>query len=253
MKVNHFKSILIPIMAPALAAMAFAGCDSGSSGSAAQATVAPQTASESSNPEPSPAPSPSASPSSSVIGDSCVSSDANKTCLAVHFVTYKDSSGTPVASTDQAIKIIRTMNQLWSQCNIGFEIEKYDAVDPTPSGLSYGAQSQNELNQIRDTYSQPSNELLGVTTGPWGTAVNAWTNMPGDGVYGAIMEASIVDYGGGIIYAHEFGHYLGLDHVSDTSNLMNPIIYTTSSALTSSLCQTAQDTAKSYWSAMIRN
>jgi hypothetical protein len=167
-------------------------------------------------------------------------------------VSYKDSSGTPTATTAQATTIVQTMNKLWSACNIGFEIEKYEAVDPTQSGLVYGAQSQNQLDQIRQTYAQPSNELLAVTTGPWGTAVNAWTNMPGDGIYGSIMEASIVDYGGGIIYAHEFGHYLGLDHVSDQSNLMNPVIYTTSTTIDSSQCQTARDTANSYWSAMIR-
>ncbi|MGZ3687401.1 MAG: matrixin family metalloprotease, partial [Bdellovibrionota bacterium] len=127
-----------------------------------------------------------------------------------------------------------------------------EQVDPTASGLSYGAASQNELNQIRQTYGKTADELLAVTTGPWGTAVNAWTNMPGDGIYGAIMEASIVTYGSGIIYAHEFGHYLGLDHVSDTSDLMNAVIYTTSSKLDSGQCQTAVDTANSYWKAMQR-
>src|SRR2546423_719044 len=78
------------------------------------------------------------------------------------------------------------------------------------------------------------------------------TNMPGDGIYGAIMEASIVNYGNGVIYAHEFGHYLGLDHVGDTSDLMNAIVYTTSTKLTSGQCQAARDTASSYWSAMYR-
>jgi hypothetical protein len=170
----------------------------------------------------------------------------------MHFVTYQNTSGAAVASTDQAATIIHTMNQLWSQCNIGFQIEKYEAVDPTKLGLVYGAQSQNQLDQIRQTFSAPSDELLAVTTGPWGTAVNAWTNMPGDNLYGAVMEASIVGYGGGIIYAHEFGHYLGLDHVSDSSDLMDAIIYTTSTKIDSTQCQSARATVAQYWTAMIR-
>lgn len=259
MKSVRLKSILIPIMAPALAAMAFSSCNSGESGSAEQGSASPVASvstgsTSSSDPVATPTATPTATPSSNpaIVGASCEGNAAGNTCLAVHFVTYKDSSGTPTATQDQAITIIGTMNKLYSGCKIAFEIEKYEQVDPTASGLSYGAQSQNELDQIRQTYAQPSNELLGVTTGPWGTAVNGWTNMPGDGIYGAIMEASIVDYAGGIIYAHEFGHYLGLDHVSDSSDLMSPLIYTSSTTLTSSQCQTAQNTITQYWSAMVR-
>lgn len=259
MKSVRIQSFLIPFIAPAMAAVAFSSCNSNdSSGSAAAESASPvasvSTGTTSSSSDPTASPSPTATPSSnpSIVGDSCEGNSSGKTCLALHFVTYKDSSGTPTATQAQATTIVQTMNKLWSNCNIAFEIEKYEQVDPTAAGLSYGAQSQNELNSIRDTYGTVSNELLAVTTGPWGTAVNAWTNMPGDGVYGAIMEASIVTYGDGIIYAHEFGHYLGLDHVSDTSNLMNPIIYTSSTALTSSQCQAAQDTITSYWTAMIR-
>ncbi|MGK5083544.1 matrixin family metalloprotease [Bdellovibrionota bacterium FG-1] len=204
-------------------------------------------------PTPSPTPSPSATSvvNAPVVGESCLSGDANKICLATHFVTYENSAGTAVASITQAGTIIHTMNTLWGKCDIGFQIMKYEAVDPTKYGLSYGAASQNELNQIRNTFSTAANELLAVTTGPWGTAVNAWTNMPGYGVYGAVMEASIVAYGGGIIYAHEFGHYLGLDHVSNSSNLMSPIIATTSTNLTAAQCQAAVNTVGSYWPAMV--
>lgn len=232
---------IIPALAPVILAALISSCGSGSAGASPDG-VSPGGGSNNSS---------SDGGSSNVVGESCTG-DSNKVCLAVHFVSYKDSSGNVAASTAEAANIIHTMNTIWSQCSIGFQIEKYDAVDPTQYGLSYGSNSQNQLNQIRQTFKSPTNELLGVTTGPWGTSVNAWTNMPGEGVYGAIMEASIVNYGGGIIYAHEFGHYLGLDHVSNTANLMNPVIYTTSNALTSSQCQAARQTAQSYWSAMLR-
>jgi hypothetical protein len=185
-------------------------------------------------------------------GESCVSNDPNQLCLAIHFVTYKDNAGTPVADEKQAAKIVAGMNRTWSQCNIAFQIDQYDAVDPTAYGLSYGAQSENELNSIRNKFSQPSNQLLSVTTGPWSSGINGWTNMPGGGPYGAIMEASIVDYADGAIYSHEFGHYLGLDHVSGNQYLMSPSIYTSPNTITDSECQTARATANSDWVAMLR-
>ncbi len=185
-------------------------------------------------------------------GGSCVSNDPEQFCLGVHFVSYKDSSGKPVASEGQVATIFNTMNSVWSACKIGFQVDHYEAVDPRNESLSYGAQSQNETNAIRRIYTNSNDELLAVNTGPWGTAVNAWTNMPGESVHGAIMESSIVGYGGGIIYAHEFGHYLGLDHASNSSNLMTPVIHSSSRALSSSQCAEARSIIGSYWSSMLR-
>jgi hypothetical protein len=187
-----------------------------------------------------------------IIGESCVSNDPNKLCLAMHFVTYT-SGGVPAASEAQLAQIVKKMNEMFSQCDIGFQIEHHETANPSDHGLAYGAASQNQLTQIRNDFTNSNDELLAVTTGPWGTAVNAWTAMPGGGPYGAIMESSIVGYNGGIIYAHEFGHYLGLDHYGNTANLMNPVIYGTSTQLTSSQCETARSTASSYWAAMLRH
>jgi hypothetical protein len=243
MSINK-KAAFASLTAFAMAAIALSGCNSAGEAAGQDAGTAQANTSASGN---------TSSGGGSTVTPSCVTSDPNHICLAVHFVSYKDSSGTPVANQSQVNTIFGTMNKLWSQCNIGFQVEKYEQVDPTAKGLSYGANSQNEVDQIRNTYGGDSNMLFAANTGPWGTAVNAWTNMPGSAPYGAIMEASIVDYGGGIIYAHEFGHYLGLDHVSDTSDLMDAIIYTDSNTITSEQCQTARDTATQFWSAMIRH
>ena len=186
------------------------------------------------------------------VGESCVSSDPNKICLAMHFVSYQDSQGKPVADEYQAAHIIQAMNKIYSQCGIGFQIENYEAVDPAGYGLGFAPQSMGELDKIRKTFDQPLYELLSVTTGHWSLSANAWTNMPSVGPFGAIVEASVVDYSDGLIYAHEFGHYLGLYHVADRSNLMNSESYKTSTHLTESQCETLRSTATSNWGGMVR-
>jgi hypothetical protein len=248
---SNKKGAIASIAALAFAAIAISSCNS-SGGSAGEdaGTVGTPIANVPIGTVP---PADTGNIPSGLVTPSCVTSDSNHICLAVHFVSYKDSNGTPVVNESQLKTIMSTMNSLFAQCGIGFQVEKYEQVDPTAAGLSYGANSQNELDQIRNTYGNPSNMLLGVNTGPWGTSVNAWTNMPGSGPYGAIMESSIVGYGDGIIHAHEFGHYLGLDHVSDQSDLMNPVIYTSSTTLTSDQCATARDAAANFWSAMVRH
>jgi hypothetical protein len=241
------RTQLVPFLAISLLALAAcngteqAGAGDGSADASAQIPGTPDGKGGYTSP----------TPSTPAVGESCVSSDPNKICLAIHFVSYtKDGKATATAA--QASTIIHKMNQVFAQCNIGFQIQQYEQVDPVDYGLAYGSSSQNQTDTIRSTFQSPTDQLLAVTTGPWGTAVNAWTNMPGDNVYGAIMEASIVAYGDGIIYTHEFGHYLGLDHVSNSANLMNPVISPTSDDLSSSQCATAREVSQSYWSDMIR-
>ncbi|MCM2323456.1 MAG: hypothetical protein NDJ90_09365 [Oligoflexia bacterium] len=189
---------------------------------------------------------------SGLTGESCLSSDPDKLCLAVHFVAYRDSAGNSTATPEQAAAIINGTNRFWSVCKIGFQIEKYEAVDPAQYNLAFGAESQSQTDLIRRTFEEPRDQLLAVTTGPWGTAVNAWTSMPGETASGAIMEAGIVSYGDGVIYAHEFGHYLGLGHEADSANLMSAVVATSSTMLSEAQCASARETVESYWVAMLR-
>lgn len=183
------------------------------------------------------------------VGDSCNSSDPNQICLGVRYVSYQDSGGTAVVSSELAASNIRATNAIYKQCGIQFQIDEYKAVDPTTLNLAFGAQSVNQLDAIRNTFGF-DDSLLIVQTGPWGTVKNAWTSTPGTGTYGAVLEASVADFPN--ILAHELGHYLNLDHVNDRSNLLDAIIYPDSVNLTQDQCQTMRSAATQFWGRMRR-
>jgi hypothetical protein len=188
------------------------------------------------------------------IGDSCQTGDANHICLALKYVVYQNSSGNAVASRSDVLDNLAQINEVWAQCNIGFEIGEYVVTNPAQSGLNYNTSTSSELTKVRTAYKSTS-ELLVVSTGEWSGSLgsgsaNAWTSMPGSPPYGSVLEASVATYPN--IIAHELGHQLNLDHVSSTSNLMSPIIYTTSTQLTTSQCGAARSAAANYWGAMYR-
>lgn len=206
--------------------------------------------------QPTPTPSPSPTSTPGLLGSSCHSSNDQNYCVALKYVVYKDSSGKAVVSESAAINNLAAINQIWSKCQIGFQIDHYVAADPNKNNLSFNTANYEDLEQIRRTF-EDNSQLLVVTTGAWnrngslgGTGANAWTNMPGETNYGAILEAPVGTYPN--IIAHEIGHYIGLDHAGATSNLMSPIIYETSTELDTSQCNEARATINSYWKAMLR-
>jgi hypothetical protein len=194
-----------------------------------------------------PTPVPTVTPPSAT---QCVSTDANHMCIGLKLVTYKDSSGTPTVNSAAAVTLVNGINKIWSACNIAFQMEQYDPVDPTTVGMSYGSGSENELTSIRQQYSDQTTMLVTVT-GPWTGKTIAWTAMPGGGPFGTIVDSQ---YGQNpMTVGHELGHYMGLYHISDSSNLMNPYIGSDTSALNTSQCNTARQTNTSYWQRMLRH
>jgi hypothetical protein len=188
------------------------------------------------------------------IGPSCHSADADRICLSLKYVAYRDGNGAPTVSQAQTLTNLTQINRIWSACDIAFEIGQYEAIDPSDYGLNYNTPTSAELSTIRRQL-VGDDTLLVVTTGTWaGTlgagSANAWTSMPGGGPYGVVLEEPVGDFPN--IVAHELGHYLNLDHYSSTTNVMNPQIGTASTGLTSAQCSAARSAAVYYWSAMQR-
>jgi hypothetical protein len=189
-------------------------------------------------------------------GTSCHSDDPSHVCLGMKYVVFKDSSGKPVVSKEEAAANVQQINDVWKQCSLGFQIDEFVEATPKDAGLNYNTADYTELDDIRKKF-EDDKTLLVVTTGSWdrngsigSTGANAWTSMPGESLYGAILEKSVGTFGN--IIAHELGHYIGLDHADDTSNLMNPVIYDKSKGLSKSQCDTARKTTADFWQRMLR-
>jgi hypothetical protein len=185
------------------------------------------------------------------VGTSCMSGEANHICLGLKYVVYKDGSGAPVMTEQEALENVEHMNALHAKCGIGFQIEEFTVIDPAAVHLPFNIANLSDLDGIRSTFGEPS-RLLVVTTGKWNRAgtlgasqANAWTSMPGSPPYGAVLESTVANYS--YIFAHEMGHYLNLDHFQDSSNLMNPVIYSRSTSLTDAQCSVERDTAEKFW------
>lgn len=191
-----------------------------------------------------------------VGGESCGGGKPGRLCLALRYVVYRDEAGEDVLSREDALRNLRRINEVWGRCNLAFQIESFEVVAPAEHGLAYRTQGLPELDDIRDAFGD-ENTLLVATTGPWSrkgslgrNRANAWTAMPGNGPYGVVLEKSVARYGN--IIAHELGHYLNLLHVSDAAELMNPVIYSDSTRITSEGCATARQTARTHWARMLR-
>ncbi len=173
--------------------------------------------------------------------------------VAVKYVPFLKNGQKPVMTDAEYGDLTRGMNKMMSQCKIRFRMEAVQPADPTQYGLDYNTAAMSEMDKIREPFQDPA-RLVVIGTGGWdhdnmGTA-NAWTAMPGSAPYGVVIEAPVASFAN--IVAHELGHYLGLDHVDDTSNMMNPIIYDDSSQLDASQCATMQETARGMWAQSLR-
>jgi len=184
-----------------------------------------------------------------ISAEGCSSSDPNHMCIGIKFVVYKDANENPVMTREEASSLIAKVNGLWQQCNIAFQIDEYQAVNPVAYGLTYSSGAQSQTTQIRSTFSNNTTFLV-VVTGPWSSSYIAWTAMPGSVPYGVVACA---EYGDDrVTIAHELGHYLGLDHHSTQTNLLYYIAYPTSTALTATQCSAARNTTMDYWQQMLR-
>jgi hypothetical protein len=231
---------------PVFTAIALFSAFSSTLSSDASAFGLRRTTSGVTTPIPSPAP---------VVSDpqtpktSCRSSDPEFQCIGLKMVSYLDELGTPVITEADTQILIQEMNTVWSPCKIGFQLENYLAVNPTTLGLKYDPYWQSEASSVRATFSDAQTFLV-VSVGTLSSSTIAVTQMPFSSPYGTLVEKSFAH--NALTVGHELGHYMGLYHYRDSSNLMNPYIGSNTRAISADQCSTARSTNARYWPNMMR-
>ncbi|MEW6055242.1 MAG: M12 family metallo-peptidase [Bdellovibrionota bacterium] len=185
--------------------------------------------------------------------------------IAVRYLSFRDSSGTAVASESKVRNMIdNDVAAVWRQCGISFKLERYEAVDASYANARYSPANYSELNQMRIN-TQSENDLVIIGTGTWNRAgdlgnsgSNCYSSFPGDRAEGIVCEKKSA--GSSLIMAHEVGHWLNLRHtnspttdaVNDTTsrnvayNLMDHIVRPSNDELTKGQCVRAR-TAIGEW------
>jgi len=171
----------------------------------------------------------------------CSKNNPTDICLGIKYVSYKNSD--PVISQTQVESDLDGLNKIWSPCGISFTLSKYELINPDDYGLKFKPSSMNEMADIRLDFDEASSFLI-VATGKWDrsgdlgqNSANAWTNLPQPNfyTYGVVLEAPV-----------DSNPFLGLNHINNKTNVMNPIVYY-NSELNESECQQAKLTAQNYW------
>jgi hypothetical protein len=184
-----------------------------------------------------------------MVYPSCKSTDPEFQCLDLRLVSYDSDLGQTVITETEALTLVSELNQVWSPCKIGFQLESYDHVNPTTRGLSMNPNWRSEGSQIRSAFND-QRSLLVVAVGQFAASTIAVTEMPGYGPYGTLVESTYSK--NALTVGHELGHYMGLYHLRNTSNLMNPYIGPHTELLSQSQCTIARSTNARFWTSMMK-
>ena len=120
---------------------------------------------------------------------------------------------------------IDVMRELYAQVNLGVR-KLYWRYIPTAEAGDYTEVDASEATELTEAFSGPNDgiDVFFVTTvtdaGGWSkTNGSCDKNTQGERT-GAVLELKNTDDFTGILLAHEVGHYLGLPHANDITNVM---------------------------------
>jgi hypothetical protein len=182
----------------------------------------------------------------------------------VHYIAFRDATGQAITDENTVNAALDHASKEWAQCDIGFKLEKFEAVDPSVLASRYSPANYNELDIMRQR-GQSNHDLLIVGTGPWDrsgdlgdSGSNCYSTFPGDSAQGIVCERSQAS--SPMMLSHESGHWMNLMHPDDPSNdgsdgtkandisinLMNHMVAPDNTQLLPQQCQRARAAVDQY-------
>jgi hypothetical protein len=128
------------------------------------------------------------------------------------------------ADTIRMQAAVDRMRGLYAQVGLGIRKIYWQWI-PTALANGYSVVDASEATQLTEDWSGDNDgiDMFIVTTitdaGGWSTK-NGSCNKGGSGRTGAVVEVKTDPLYWGILMAHEVGHYLGLGHANDITNVM---------------------------------
>jgi hypothetical protein len=188
--------------------------------------------------------------SAQTYSSTCESDDPDFQCIGLKVVSFEDQGNHPVLKEVETLKLVSEMNDVWKPCKIGFQLEKYESLQPESQGLPYSPDWKRDSDTIRARFDE-NNRFLIVAVGPWTNATIAVAQMPGNGPHGVLVSEKYAK--NALTVGHELGHYQGLYHLRNRRNLMNSYIGPNTSGLGTAQCSFARKTNLRYWQKMLRS
>jgi hypothetical protein len=147
--------------------------------------------------------------------------------LSIFLVAHElDFSGQFSQAETQGIQAAKdVMRELYAQISVGVR-KLYWRYIPTAEAGAYSVVNASEATQLTEDFSGPNDgiDVFFVTTvtdaGGWSKTNGSCDKDTQGERTGAVLELKNTDFFTGVLLAHEVGHYLGLPHASDITNVM---------------------------------
>ena len=146
-------------------------------------------------------------------------------CLGLNIILVAEDTFT-AANRQQVVDSIEITRQIYGQVSLGITAIEWHGISAADAGAFAVIDSGAEAQDLTSRWTIP-NQLLDVFVVRSMNGADGWSAVNGscDKAGTKAMTGSVVSLNGttansGNTFAHEIGHYLGLDHIPDSGNFI---------------------------------